>query len=75
LKRVRANTIDKRLLTEDGLPRFDLKFYILNRMGEYAGVSLYRLDSSGKPNMYAVCTESGPATLPMEGLLEAEPRD
>jgi len=63
LKRVVANTVEKRLLNERGRPSFDLNFYVLNRRGEYAGVSMY----AGK---YAVCTENGPATLATEALFE-----
>jgi N4-(beta-N-acetylglucosaminyl)-L-asparaginase len=63
LRRVAANTVEKRLRNERGQPAFDLTFYILNRKGEYAGVSLY----AGK---YAVCTEKGPQTLLTEALYE-----
>src|SRR3954471_24404420 len=41
LKRVVANTVEKRLLNDRGRPAFDLNFYILNRNGEHAGVSMY----------------------------------
>src|SRR4029450_13692701 len=48
VKRIKANTVEKRLLKKsDGTPGFSVKFYALNRKGEYAGVSLYaetRLD-------------------------------
>ncbi|MDX1932500.1 MAG: N(4)-(beta-N-acetylglucosaminyl)-L-asparaginase [Capsulimonadales bacterium] len=63
LKRVRANTVEKRLLNKDGNPAFNLQFYIVNARGEYAGVSL-----SGRPN-YAVCTEDGPKHLPCDSLI------
>ena len=62
LRRVQANTIEKRLLNGRGLPKLDLDFYILNAKGEYAGVSMYA-------SRYAVCTENGPQTLPSEALL------
>ena len=65
LRRVAANTIEKRLRNDRGLPAFDLTFYILNRKGDYAGVSLY-------PGHYAVCTEKGPATLATEALYEGK---
>jgi N4-(beta-N-acetylglucosaminyl)-L-asparaginase len=61
LKRVAANTVEKRLRNDRGQPNFDLAFYILNRKGEYAGVSLY-------PYQYSICTENGPQTLPTESL-------
>jgi N4-(beta-N-acetylglucosaminyl)-L-asparaginase len=69
LRRVRANTIEKRLLNSQGNPNFGLSFYILNAKGEYAGVSMY------EGATYAVCTENGPQTLPCEGLLQGKPTD
>jgi len=48
-----ANTVEPRLLDEQGRPRFNVSFYVVNARGEYAGVSL-------KPNRFAVCTENGP---------------
>ena len=41
LKRVAANTKEKRLLDENGRPNFGLKFYLLNKKGEYAGASMW----------------------------------
>jgi N4-(beta-N-acetylglucosaminyl)-L-asparaginase len=66
LKRVAANTIEKRLLNERGEPNFDLNFYVLSRGGEYAGVSMH-------PAQFAVCTEKGPETLPTEPLFAGRP--
>ena len=65
LKRIRANTVEKRLLNSKGLPNFSVKFYVVNRKGEYAGLSLY----GGKQQTYAVCTENGPATIPCDALI------
>jgi N4-(beta-N-acetylglucosaminyl)-L-asparaginase len=62
LRRVRANTIEKRLLDAKGDPRFQLNFYVLNAKGEYAGVSMYA-------STFAICTENGPQTLPTEPLI------
>lgn len=56
LKRVHEATIEKRLLDENGRPRFDLKFYVVNKEGEHAGVTFH---TRGKPR-YAVCDENGP---------------
>jgi N4-(beta-N-acetylglucosaminyl)-L-asparaginase len=63
LRRVAANTVEKRLRNDRGLPNFDLNFYVLARGGEYAGVSMY-------PSHFAVCTEKGPETLPTEALYQ-----
>lgn len=66
LKRIKANTIEKRLRTSNGDPNFGINFYILNAKGEYAGVSMY-------PAKYAVCTENGAQTLSTESLLKGKP--
>ena len=66
LRRVKANTVEKRLLNERGLPAFGLSFYALNAKGEYAGVTMY----GGKDSTYAVCTENGPESVQMEAFLE-----
>jgi N4-(beta-N-acetylglucosaminyl)-L-asparaginase len=66
LKRIRANTIEKRLLNKVGNPNFGISFYALNAKGEYAGVSMYM-------SKYAVCTEAGPQTLDTEPLIPGVP--
>jgi len=71
LRRVKANTVEKRLLNERGLPAFGLSFYALNARGEYAGVSMY----AGKDATYAVCTENGPASVPLEAFLDGNATD
>jgi len=72
LRRIKANTVEKRLLDAEGNPAFYVKFYVLNGKGEHAGVGMYA-KASGQPQTYAVCTEDGPALLPLEGLLEDAP--
>ena len=68
-KRIKANTVEKRLLNSRGNPNFNVNFYVLNAKGEYAGVALYPNSS------FAVCTEDGPKTLPSEALLDGKPQD
>jgi N4-(beta-N-acetylglucosaminyl)-L-asparaginase len=68
LRRVQKNTVEKRLLNARGLPAFGLSFYVLNKKGEYAGVSMYAAK-------FAVCTENGPQTLECEPLLEGRSTD
>lgn len=53
LRRVAANTIEKRLLDENGRPNFGLNFYVLDARGRHAGVA-FRPGSR-----YAVCDEGG----------------
>ncbi len=71
LKRIKANTIEKRLLKPDGNPSFGINFYILNAKGEHAGVGMY----ANQRSRYAVCTEKGPELLPIEPLLPGSPSD
>lgn len=68
LKRVVANTIEKRLLNDRGRPNFGLNFYVVNRQGAHAGLSLY-------PSRYAVCTEDGSETRATESLFDGGPRE
>jgi len=73
LRRVKANTIEKRLLNAKGEPKFYVKFYIVDKKGRYAGVGMYARQN-GADQKFAVCTEKGPETAPLEGLLgEAAP--
>jgi len=78
LRRIKANTVEKRLRRPDGNPAFNISFYALNAKGEYAGVAMYGEDedergSAGQPKMhyvrFCVCDESGPRMLNCEGLL------
>jgi len=71
LKRIKANTVEKRLLKPDGNPSFGINFYILNAKGEYAGVGMY----SGPRAKYAVCTENGAQLLPIDPLLSGSPSE
>ena len=65
LKRIKSNTIEKRLRNSRGEPNFNINFYILNKKGDHAGVSMY-----GGPNInYAFCDENGAKTVAMEALL------
>jgi N4-(beta-N-acetylglucosaminyl)-L-asparaginase len=71
LRRIRANTIEKRLLNGRGEPAFNIRFFALNKKGEYAGVAMY---ASGEAT-YGVCTENGAEARPLEPLLEGGPED
>ncbi len=71
LQRVRDNTIESRLRNSRGLPSFDLRFFIVNKSGEYAGVAMYGSAESA----FAVCDENGAREEPLEGLLDGSPRD
>ena len=71
LGRVRDNTVESRLQNARGLPNFDLRFFILNKAGDYAGVAMY----GSAESTFAVCDENGAREEPLEGLLEGSPRD
>jgi len=71
LKRVQANTVEKRLLNSRGLPAFGLSFYIINAKGEHACVSMYVSERS----TYALCTENGAESPRPEPLLEGSSDD
>ena len=69
LRRIKSNTIEKRLLNQRGEPNFDIKFYILSKKGEHAGVGMY----GGQSGNYAYCDEHGVKTVAIEPLLQGEP--
>jgi len=71
LKRITANTIESRLLNAKGNPNFNIRFFALNKRGEYAGVAMYRAGET----RFAVCTENGAQALELEPLLPGTPED
>jgi N4-(beta-N-acetylglucosaminyl)-L-asparaginase len=75
LKRIVANTVEKRLLNSRGKPNFNVRFYALTTAGAFAGVSLYELSEQGSRTRFAVCTGDGPRTEPAEPLLSGGPTD
>lgn len=72
LKRIKGNTIP-RLLNRRGEPSFNINFYIINRKGEYAGVTMYSPERN--PGRFAVCDEKGPRLEQSEPLLQGGPND
>ncbi len=71
LKRIRANTVEARLLNSKGNPNFNIRFFVLNKRGEYAGLAMYHAGET----KYAVCTENGAQALELEPLLPGAPED
>ena len=71
LKRIKGNTVEKRLLNERGEPNFNVNFYIVNKKGEYAGVAMY--SPSDRPARFAVCDDKGPRLENSEPLLAGTP--
>ena len=83
LRRIKANTTEKRLLNSEGNPNFNVTFYVLNARGEYAGVAMYGEDGAERGFAgqrekryvrYAVCDEKGPRTVNVEPLIPGVPR-
>ncbi len=72
VRRIRENTIEKRLLNARGLPAFNVNFYVVNKAGEHAGVALYADPTESR---YAVCTENGAELAPVEALFEGKSGD
>ena len=66
LRRIKSNTIEKRLLNQRGEPNFNINFYVLSKKGEHAGVTMY----GGQGVTYSYCDENGAKTIPMEALLQ-----
>jgi N4-(beta-N-acetylglucosaminyl)-L-asparaginase len=69
LKRIRSNTVEKRLLNSRGLPNFGISFYALNKKGEYAGVAMYN-DAN---TQFAVCDAKGPRLERLDPLFDGKP--
>lgn len=69
LRRIKANTIEKRLLNSKGNPNFGINFYVINARGEFAGVTMYPGAS------FAICNEAGPQTLTCDSLLQGKASD
>jgi N4-(beta-N-acetylglucosaminyl)-L-asparaginase len=73
LRRIKANTVEKRLLNSRGEPNFNINFYMLNRKSEYAGVAMYAMTATAKrPPRFAVCDEKGPRFETCEPLLPGQ---
>jgi N4-(beta-N-acetylglucosaminyl)-L-asparaginase len=71
LRRIQANTVERRLLNGRGLPNFNIRFFASNTKGEYAGVSMYPAEEM----VFAVCDENGPREEALVPLLEGAPTD
>jgi N4-(beta-N-acetylglucosaminyl)-L-asparaginase len=66
LRRIKANTVEKRLLNSKGNPNFGINFYILDAKGQFAGVTMY------EGATFAICNDAGPQTLKSDALLQGK---
>jgi N4-(beta-N-acetylglucosaminyl)-L-asparaginase len=71
LRRIKDNTV-ARLQNKRGEPSFNINFYIINKRGDHAGVTMY----NPKGNLtFAVCDAKGPRHERLEPLLPGTPQD
>ena len=84
LRRIRANTVEKRLLKPNGDPNFNITFYAINSRGDHAAVAMYAEDdhetgwagqTQGRHVRYAICTENGAATRNCDALIQGSLQD
>jgi N4-(beta-N-acetylglucosaminyl)-L-asparaginase len=71
LKRIRANTIEARLLNSKGNPNFNIRFFVLDKQGRHAGVAMYHAGET----KFALCNENGVSAPELEALLPGSPDD
>lgn len=71
LRRIRSNTVERRLLNARGNPNFNIRFFVVNKQGATAGVSMYHAGET----KYALCDENGARTPELEPLLDGTPED
>jgi len=71
LRQIRDQIVDPSLRNARGEPNFNVKFYILNAAGEYAGVAMY----GGDEVRFAVCTGAGARLEACEALLDGDMDD
>lgn len=69
LKRIKSNTVERRLLNAKGNPNFNIRFFVLNKRGETAGVAMYHAGET----KYAICNENGASAVDLEPLLQGTP--
>lgn len=81
LRRIKSNTVERRLRNKNGDPNFNINFYVVNSRGEHAGVAMYGEDEDevgyiGQTTgtvRYSFCDDNGPQSVPVEGLLAGTP--
>ena len=71
LRRIADNTAENRLLNSQGRPAFDVRFFIVNRAGEYAGVAMYGASEKN----FAVMDGNGAREEALDGLFDGSPDD
>src|SRR5437764_8010344 len=62
LERIARATREKRLLNAAGRPNFGIRFYAVNKAGQYGGATMYSHNSTGKRRQVAVSDSSDART-------------
>ncbi len=73
LRRIVAVTRDKRLLDKQSRPNFGIKFYAVNKRGDYGSGSMWSDPKSGKPAKFAVADAKGARLEECAFLYEGKP--
>src|SRR5215510_14364824 len=73
LRRIAALTRDKRLLDNQGRPNFGIKYYALNKRGDYGSASMWSDPKKGKPAKFAVADAAGARLEECAFLYEGKP--
>ncbi len=73
LRRIVAVTRDKRLLDKQARPNFGIKFYAVNKRGDYGSASMWSDPKSGKPAKFAVADGRGARLEECAFLYEGRP--
>ena len=74
LKRIAAITRDRRLVDSKGRPDFGIKFYAVNKKGEYGSGSMWSDPKGGKPAQFAVADAKGARLEECVYLYDGRPR-
>src|SRR5262249_53747289 len=59
LRRIAATTRERRLLDRRGHPNFSIRFYAVNKHGEYGSASMWSSSDTGKVARFAVADQKG----------------
>jgi N4-(beta-N-acetylglucosaminyl)-L-asparaginase len=73
LRRIAATTREPRLLDRKGRPNFPIRFYAVNKRGEYGSASMWSSSGSGKVAKFAVADHKGARLEDCATLFEGTP--
>jgi N4-(beta-N-acetylglucosaminyl)-L-asparaginase len=73
LRRIASTTREPRLLDRKGRPNFPIRFYAVNKRGEYGSASMWSSSSSGKVAKFSVADHKGARLEDCAALFEGPP--